>query len=278
MAGSQKTVSTQFPKHALRIADGKPVWDISADEVVYRLLIEQGNRDYVVYPRIRQHKDLQERKGFFYDYKSTLQEAVPALRVEGSEIEIPSLEEKPVIRFVDKYFEGFYGTDRDDDVDAHRRFLDARPWLKMRIFDECIQGEAVSDDGFEEEVSLLDIDIFEQGDVSVTLEQVLFDPEEEREHLVKMKHVLRKETEADYRKYTKAVSRKFNSRKRMFITQENYDVLNSLYNDMIIEIDGMVVAGEKCSSENRDKWLDLVPLDHKLLVLSKVFTNVQRKK
>jgi hypothetical protein len=284
MADTQKD-SQPKESNAIAYKKGIPVWDISALEVAYLLRLEQKGKDYWLVPVLKQHTDLQEKAGFTYQHKQALQKSTPAMKMStGDEFEIAPLDEAPLREFVDEHFVRLIGT-TSDDKDIHKQYLDEHPYLKTRIFREGVQGITVrekeeEDDFFEDgddAVDLFDISVGLEEEREVHLFQELFDPGKGKRVTVDMTHTVKDPSEKAYQTWRKASTRKFNSRKRKFITRENYDVLEKLYDGIVVSVSGLAIGKSDCKDANRAEWLPLVPLEHKLLVLDTLFSEIVSK-
>lgn len=281
MADTQKDTQPVKGKttNAVNYVNGVPKWDIAADEVAYALIIEQKGRDYIFAPVLRQHTDAQSKKGFAYANKVALREAIPAMKISGEEFELPLIDEQPYINFVDDHFVSILGT-ASDDKEQHRKYLDERPSLKVRIFKEGIQGTTIEDEDEDESsnLDLFDISIgIGSEDREVALFHELFSPTKGRKERINMVHRLKDASEKEYQLWRKSSTRKFNPRKKKFITKENYDVLEKIYDDLVVSVDGMIVNGKACRTNNKEDWVSLIPLEHKLLVLNDIFSDYAGK-
>jgi hypothetical protein len=264
--------------NAVVYVDGIPKWDVLSDEVSYALLLEQRGKEFIFVPVLRQHTDSQAKKGFAYANKVALRDAIPPMKMKGREYELPLADEKPYIDFVDDHFVRILGTSSDN-VDEHKAYLDERPHLKVRIFREGVEGlevkEAEEDEG---PMDIFDISVgVGEDEIELDFIHDLFSPTKNRKERINITHKVREASEKEYQLWRKSSTRKFNPSKRKFTTQENYDVLEKIYNDLIVSVDGMVVDKKECSKGNKEDWVDLIPLEHKLLVLERVFQDYMGK-
>ena len=274
MADTQKDTQPVKGKttNAVVYINAIPKWDIAADEVAYALLLEQRGREYIFVPVLRQHTDSQGKKGFAYANKVALREAIPAMTMKGQEYELPLANEDPYVDFVDDHFVCILGT-ASEDVAQHKAFLDERPHLKVRIFKEGVQGLEVKETEEEEApLDLFDISVgINDEERELLFIHDLFSPDKNRKERINIIHRIRDASEKEYQLWRKSSTRKFNPKKRKFITQENYDVLEKIYDDLASSVDGMVVEKKACRKDNKSDWIGLIPLEHKLLVLEVVF-------
>ena len=274
---SKKTQSEKVEfTQAVNYVDGNPVWDFHADHVAYVLMMAD-NRLFV--PVLRQHTDLKERRGFWKEEATALKRSVSGIKFKGDNLQLGEPNESFFRDFVDAHFEYLYGTSTDD-VDAHRKYLDVHPYMKTRTFKEGVQG--VSHDEPEDEVldqesvPIFDIMVGET-EREIELLQTLFSIEKKRMEPIYMTHTLREVKETDYQKYRKATTRQINARKRKLVSLDDYYLLSSIYDGLVQSVSGAVVDGKPCTPENKPDWMALVPLTHKLLVLSVVMREVEGK-
>lgn len=274
MADSRKdTRSKEEKSFALTYLDEKPVWDFSADLVAYALGMA-GNT--VLVPVLRQHTNPEEKRGFFTENAAALRLAASGIKVKGDDMEIPEPNEKPLRDFIDLHFEFLFGVSSSD-VDVHKAFLDENPYIKSRIFREGVDGVQGSDE--EEEVkSNFIFDIMSPNrERDVDTQQILFSIERNRAERVVLTHKMAEVTDAIYREYKGATTRKVQARTRKVFAMEDYNVLSNVYNKLVISISGAVVDKKPCSNDNKKEWVDLVPLGQKLSVLTALMREIEGK-
>jgi hypothetical protein len=269
---SKKVEFTQ----AVTYVDGNPVWDLAADHVAYVLMMAD-NRLFI--PVLRQHTDPKDRQGFWKEEASALKRSVSGIKFKGDNLQLGEPNESFFRDFVDNHFEYLYGTSTDD-VDAHRKYLDVHSYMKTRIFKEGVQGVAhdePEDDVVDQEsVPIFDIMVGE-SEREIEIYQTLFSIEKKRMEPLFMVHTLREVKETDYQKYRKATTRQINARKRKLVSLDDYYLLSSIYDGLVQNVGGVVVDGKPCDAGNKTEWTPLVPLTHKLLVLSVIMREVEGK-
>lgn len=277
MADTRKdTQSTKDERSfALTYVDNTPVWDVKADLITFALPMKDGK---LMLPVLRQHTDPEAKTGFFKEAAFALKKATSGIKLKGDNIELPDLNEAPLQNFVDAHFDHFVGVSSDN-FSAHRAWLDARPFMKSRIFREGVQG--ISYEAPEESLDSGDDFIFDimesEKEREVEIFQKLFSVEKTRVETVVMSHFVREVTENIYQKYRKATTRQLNSRQKKLTNLEDYSLLSEVYNDLIVRVDGMVVGGVACAEDNKSDWVNLVPLEHKLLVLAVLMREIEGK-
>jgi len=262
--------------NAVVFKSGVPHWELTADEVAYPFMVEQRGKDFLTFVVLRQHTDVQDPKGFSYAYKHALQAATTDTRLDANVMEPGFFNETPFRKFVDEHFAGLLHA-TSTHLDEQRVYLDKNPFLKTRIFTECVQGTAI-EETFEsaDPESLLDLTLADMSH-KITLIQNLFCIETDDVREVKLVHNCEEETEKDYQTWRKARKSRYNIRKKELSTLENYDVMESLYNRMVRSVEGALFKGQPCEEGTKDKWLPFLPLEQKLLVLTKIFERTQRK-
>lgn len=279
MTDSPKDSQSPTTTTAVTYIDGVPHWDVGADQVIYRMMLELSKDGTLIEEPLRvvmnQHTDMQAKKGSAYEHKQTLRAATTNMKMHGDEMDIPDMNEKPLHQFVDKHFAGFLKVDIPEE--QHKPWLNANSFMKTRIFRECIQGIALQEDVAEEvptEITQLRLVV---GEELIPLVQTLYSDKEDRAEEIKIRHTWGPAAEGDYHKHRRSSSQSFNSRKRTFTSRENYDVLEQLYDDKIHSVEGMCINGKPCTKENKDEWVHLIPLEHKLLVLELIFRKARIK-
>lgn len=261
--------------YAVVYQNGDPVWDVKADAVAFALGMDDGK---LMVPVLRQHTDPAAKSGFAKEYSNAVGRSVSGLKIKGDNIELQDPNDAPFKEFVDLHFEKFYGVSTDD-VSAHKKFLNDRSYLKARIFREGVQGisyeeddsEAASDNDF----------IFDITDTSgvrkVTVFQKLFSIERNRVERIDMEHTLKEVTEDVYQKFRKATTRHLQARKKKLLTIEDHDTMAAIYKELIQSVSGVVVDGKPCKLDNKNEWVDLIPLEHKLFVVSILMREIEGK-
>ena len=94
--------------------------------------------------------------------------------------------------------------------------------------------------------------------------------------MVRMTHTLRRPSQSQYMRHASAAKNKV-TRGGNLITDTNHDVLELLYNENAIAIDGMLLGSEPCTELNRERWIPEVPLWHKTLVINELYRETRLK-
>jgi hypothetical protein len=280
----KKTQSEKEGTFAVVYVNGTPTWDFHADYVAYVLgMGASADRVPIMVPVLRQHTDPVEKRGFRLENASALRRSVAGLKFRGDNLQLGEPNEGPYRDFVDEHFEFLYGTSTDDRA-VHGKYLDERPYLKGRIFREGVQGisyEDVEEELPEEDAEESSVPIFDimagETDREIQVYQTLFSMERKRPETVEMTHTLREVRELDYQKYRKATTRQLNARARKLKSVEDYNLLSSIYDGLVKSVSNAVIDGVPCSEDNKKEWAELVPLEHKLLVLTIAMREVEGK-
>lgn len=260
--------------YALTFVDGNPVWDFKADLVSYSLVAKDGK---LLVPVLRQHSNPESKNGFNKAVSAALKRAVSGITLKGDNIELPELNETPLRDFVDDQFDHFIGVSTDD-YKVHKEWIDSHTYVKTRIFKEGVQGISYEAPEIEEEGNDFIFDIMESDQQrEVEVFQNLFSVEKMRTETVFMTHILREVSDTVYQRYRKATTRQLNARQRKLTSLEDYSLLEGVYDELAIRVDGAVVNGKPCVDKNKAEWVGLIPLDHKLLVLAVLMREIEGK-
>ena len=262
--------------NAVVFTSGVPHWELTADEISYKFLVEHKGMEYLTFVVMRQHTDVQDPKGFSYAYKHALQSATTDTRLDANVMEPGFFNETPFRKFVDEHFVALLGTTAKTYEDQ-MAYLAKFPDTKTRIFTECVQGITVDQTvGTADPETLLDLSLADM-EHQILLFQELYSPETDDVRVVQLVHNCEEETEKDYQTFRKARKSQYNIRKKNLATLENYDVMDALYNRMVRSVEGALFKGQPCGVGTKDKWTPFIPLEQKLLVLTKIFERTQRK-
>ena len=262
--------------NAVVFKSGVPQWELTADEISYPFLVEQKGTEFLTFVVLRQHTDVQDPKGFSYAYKHALQAATTDTRLDANVMEPGIFNEIPFRKFVDEHFAGLLHSTSNKLAD-HQAYLNNSPYLKTRIFNECVQGTTVSETVAEADPeTLLNLALADM-EHKITLFQNLYCPSTDDVRTVVLVHNCEEETEKDYQTWRKAKKSRYDIRKKNLSTLENYDVMEALYNRMVRSVEGALFKGQPCDVGTKDKWTPFLPLEQKLLVLNRIFERTQRK-
>lgn len=260
--------------YAVSYLNGDPVWNIKADLIPFSIEMDDGK---LMVPVLRQHTDPAAKSGFSKEYSQAVNRSISGLKIKGDNIELQDPNDAPFKDFVDAHFDHFFGVSTDD-VSVHKKFLDERGYLKNRIFKEGVQGLYFEEAEKEDQSNDFIFDILDTSSgKTVEVKQKLFSIEKMRTEVIKMKHTLKDVTEEVYQKYRKATTRQLHARKKKLVTFEDHEVMASIYKDLVQSVSGLVIDGKACNLDNKSEWVDFVPLEHKLFVVSLLMREIEGK-
>ena len=247
----------------------EPRYELTGQEIVFPLNVEQQGSEFRAFFRM-------SPADVSYEIKEFLDDLITRRRASdtGIESEVQVADDARCRAFVDKHFLGFYGTEGEPSTEAERKLLDANPHLKMRVFREGYDAiHRKAEDEAVPATKRLRIGPAAAPEVSILGRLLLYCPKRESEVSIDIGHHLRRETEADRRKHSKAFS--LIERRDITLVRCNWDVLEAMYNEMVLRLDGYVVGGAPCVSANKEEWVRLVPFTHKIYALNKTFSGTR---
>ena len=251
--------------------DDSPRYELTGQEIVFPLNVEQDGSDFRAFFRMSPPDRAYEIKEFLDDLISRRRASDT-----GIETEVQSADDARCRAFVDKHFLGFYGLEKEASDDAQRKFLDDNPHLKMRVFREGYDAIRKSpEDDAAPAKARLRIGAEAAPEISIRGRLLLYCPERQAEQSISIAHHLRRENELDRRKHTKAFT--VIERRDLALVRCNWDVLEGMYDEMVIRLDGYTFGGVACVKENKEDWVRLVPFTHKIYAVNKTFAGTRVK-
>lgn len=262
---------TQQFSQALTLNGKEPSWNLKAEVVAYPLEVEGTNPEtgepalykLGVYLNCYQARELKEclhaeRQGFqqdidgdFASMNRTWREFYPLLG---------------------KHFVGLDGV-TSKDPDRQRQFVTSNPQLMTLMVRECWGGVRLWHQPTVADVPF-DIDSIHDAPIPISTVQKLWSSEGEAN--VRMTHHFKRPTQNQYSRYQSANRQKI-GRRGMLVNEVNNDILEMLYNESAVKVDGMTLDGQACVEANRDQWIPLVPLWHKTLVIGELYRETRLK-
>jgi len=115
---------------------------------------------------------------------------------------------------------------------------------------------------------------------SIKCWRVLWNPDKNESDRLFVTHNVNKETDKDRRLYDQATGKSEIIRKKesaFMRSDQNFDSYEQLYDRLISHLDGYIIKGKPCTSENKDDWVRLVPFWEKYFVVDEVFRAVSSK-
>lgn len=246
----------------------KPCWDLAAPEVGFPIRVERGGKEYEVYAVLAQPYNpdklieaITKNRGGYKRTASKLETVV------GDDALFSALTDDLFVRL-----DGTSPTDRPTQL----KFLEGNFKLKVRLTREGLGGivldrEPAAEQDVSEPFSLLPLSLDVTSEVVIPVHQFLWDPRTCQKVDVKMQHILRPETEKDWRLWSRTSSETFTKQNSQWTDTVNWWDRLKLYDQMILRLQGMVMGSDACTEANREYWLPRVPAWHKLLVIGEVF-------
>ena len=89
---------------------------------------------------------------------------------------------------------------------------------------------------------------------------------------VRMTHHHREITELDNTKWQRATGRsEMDQEEREFKRKENYAMISDLYLALFNQVDGVVLNGDPCTTENRSQWVHRIPFNWMYMAVTRAF-------
>jgi hypothetical protein len=257
-------------------ADGPAVFEMAAQEWIFRLLIEQSGSDLPVNFHLMPYE--------YRDIKSVLQASGRAMRkAEGPNIRMTSGRQEACLPVFDKCFVKLSNVQLPDGteppVEAQRAFLDSNPHLKV---DAVLRGfggfELVEEDIKAQEKPKIFVLGVRPPDVQVRLLLKLWSEESKQVEPITLAHFLSAPTVDDRFKFDAATGEgEMNTRHWEYRTVEDHDVILTLYDRLAVRVEGAVYLGSECTADTKDRWIRAVPYWHKYIVVQEVFRRGRAK-
>lgn len=120
-------------------------------------------------------------------------------------------------------------------------------------------------------------DIFALNKSKISVSHWIYDPSSEQIVEAVTEHSYTQPSEALHRKYRRARNNKLNNRKQVWLVREDYDLLETLYDEIVTSVSGAFCNGSPCTAELKADWIENIPLWYKLLVVDTVFGGLAEK-
>jgi len=106
----------------------------------------------------------------------------------------------------------------------------------------------------------------------------IYDPEQSKMIRVRIEHHHREITEPDNVKWRKATGKsEMDTEEGDLRRRENYNIIQDLYLAIIEDLEGVLINGKVCNSENRDDWASAIPFNWMYMVVGQAFRGTQLK-
>lgn len=243
-----------------------PKYELNAEEIVFPLVLDQDGNSVVAFFHMDAQTPAHELKAFLNDMMSKS-------RAGGSPDETEQVpgDEMECRAFVMKHFRTISGIDGDGiGREEMIAWLDENPPIKSRIFKEGYDGAQLDVDETVRRLTLARV-----AESSIKTKKVLYSPERKAVEEVKIKYILRKETEEDRIRHKRAS--KLIEKGKFQLVRFNFDTLEQMFKDLILRIEGALINGAPCTEQNRDEWIPKVNFLDKLFVLQRVFSRMAVK-
>lgn len=254
------------PQTALAFLKGKPYWELTSQEIVYYLKVDNAI--------VRFHLSPYSPK----ELKSALANVSRGVTGDEQDVDFIPDDDSKYIPLVEKHFLRMSGTSADEDTDKQKNFLKLNPEITIGIAKQGFLGLDLVNSS-KPENAVLDIEAGSQdGMLSIDAEQSFYSPEKNKYEKVLFSHIVIKARESGFRIYRRSLPRSMNVRSRELKVMRDYDAVENLYRDMVVKGNGFLLDGEKCEESNKKGWVPLIPLAHKILVIDEIFGQVRVKK
>lgn len=237
--------------------DDQLLYELTADEMVVPLEFEAGDTTAVAFF----HLDAQVSA-----FEHKVLASASTLRYKRAESgggrELQITDDDKVQAFISKHFRTISGLDGEYTSEQIREWLESNPQIKSRLYREGYDRVLLDSPPSSSKLSLIiSPEVKTRGKRILALEDTVV--------TVPFIHTTRKETELDRLKHRKAL--KISERGQYQDHTLNWDVIEQLYNDLILSVEGFLVKGKACTKENKPDWVGLIPFPDKAFVVGRVF-------
>ncbi len=252
---------------------GNPSWNLSAETVCYPLTIKSNGKAFRVYFELKIPNN--------GTVKTALRKAIPSQKVTGNEIQSQPGDLSQARTMVSDLFVRMYGVNIDD-PEEHRKYLDARPDLKERVFTEGLLGVARwrepaggNAQQVEAENDLFSITIPSEQQIKTF--KGMYCPDSGKEYEIQMNHRMHTPTGEDILSLNKLNKMYANPVKHTIYSVADLSLVEKLYQKLVISLEGYTIDGGSCEESTREDWMDAVPLAHKYMAVQLLFEEVELK-
>lgn len=221
--------------------EGKPFWELTADEASYVVVIQQDNMNFY---------DL------FVFMKPPTAKEEREVRDQGT-ILVKS-------KYVDKNFSHLEGVDVKS-PERHRSWLNSLPNIKPFIYEESVQAAT----------SVVDKDVdnlTELDNVSVKMLHPMYCPIKKSSVEMSLSFIFNNAEKA-YQIFDTAF------KKTTLVNGElrfgGFDFIDELCRDCLVSVNGYSINGVPCTEKNKSEWVNFIPFEHKLLAAEEGFKTTE---
>ncbi len=152
----------------------------------------------------------------------------------------------------------------------------------LRIHEEVVTsgvlGVSISPDDTTEPTNDGDLVLDDETRSQVHTFVRVYDVEEQKTRRITLVHSIRELVETDSRKWRKASGNTgMRTQQQEYTRNENHDMMQDLYISICDGLEGAVINGKECGSDNKNDWLKLVPYNWMFLVVNRIFRGSQIK-
>jgi hypothetical protein len=249
-------------KNAVYMDGVDPKWELNADEICFPLQLDQGGLQVIAYFHVDAQYRATELRTFLDDLTFRYRDS------DSGDRDIEFGDETAAKDFVRKHFRSISGVDGNPTREQCVAWLDENPNVLSLIWSQGY-SRIIPDDSDEMGGKLV-IGSFQSQ--SVKHRRILYSPQTQSVHPIQIKHVLKRETEADRITHRKAMRQTEKGKVSFF--RFNWDVISGLYDRLIQGVEGVVVDGKPASVED---IIRLMPLPDKVAVIGKIFARTAVK-
>ncbi|MFH1740942.1 MAG: hypothetical protein ABIH23_18220 [bacterium] len=254
-------------QNVVKYIDGTPVYELTGEEIVFPIQLEQGGVQVLAYFHMDAQYRTTEVRGFIDDLMIRYRDS------DSGDRDIEFGEEGACAEFVKKHFRGISGVDGNPSREECLAWLGENPNVLTLIWSQGYSRVLADDEDDSPAPGKLVIGSFAQQ--TVKTKRLLYCPANGSVQVIRMKHVLKRESEADRITHRKAMRQTEKGKISFF--RFNWDVLDQLYAKLILRVEGMTCDGDAAHEDNPAPWPRLVPLPDKISVISKVFSRTAVK-
>ena len=236
---------------AVNRSNGTVTWDLTAPEVAFPIQVEMAAKTYEVYGVLRQPYDAD-------DLIEAINRNRGGYRRTAATLENIAGDDQAFAALTDKLFLRLEGTSSNDPA-VQRKFLDSNFKLKIRLAREGLGGifidrNAVAMPAEEsEKFDLLPLAMDVTSDIVIPVHQELWDPATQKKIDIKMQHILRPETEHDWRRWARTSTERFLKASNQWTEGIQWYPRIELYDHMVRRLDGLSVGSHPCLESNKDE-------------------------
>lgn len=253
-------------KHALLVNGNGATWNLRADVVGYPFVVPGGDKKYKIGVYLGRYDARELKEALAQDalsYTPDMDGELSASAAKTYREYFPILER----RFV--AMDGITG-----DANEQRDFFLHNSSLKTLVVREGWGGVRIWRETEEVSDTPFDLHSVDDAPIPIMTVQKLHSPD--GDYTVKMTHHLKHPTQNQYSRYMSAIKQKI-GRRGAFTSEVNNDILELLYNEGAVKIDGMTLDEQPCTLDNRSDWIPLVPLWHKTLIVTELYRETRLK-